>query len=257
MTDKLILAYLRASRFGLFFEELPGVFLAVWRFVVVCRSVGLWLKTMEEFLLVTQLFFSLLMLGFQLCNIKEYLRLAEEQIKQERKLERAVQGASTELDTFAGVTSGEIMLVLRLRNMLGDSLKRLGHRAADLMLLRFARFNGGGQEEEGANDELVAMSTGALVTASFARREEVGADVVQERILRDNMVRSFLPHPAHHFCRLLKRCSHVLLFAFPPFAHSPTTPFRTLRSCRYLGPTTCISGGRRTATLFDSRRGAP
>ena len=146
-------------------------------------------------LLVSQLFFSLLMLGFQLCNIKEYLRLAEEQIKQERKLERAVQGASTELDTFAGVTSGEIMLVLRLRNMLGDSLKRLGHRAADLMLLRFARFSGGGQQKEGANDELVAMSTGAMVTASFARREEVGADVVQKRILRDNMVRSFLPLP--------------------------------------------------------------
>ncbi len=207
MTDKLILAYLRASRFGLFFEELPGVFLAVWRFVVVCRSVGLWLKTMEEFLLVTQLFFSLLMLGFQLCNIKEYLRLAEEQIKQERKLECAVQGASTELDTFAGVTPGEIVLVLRLRNMLGDSLKRLGHRAADLMLLRFARFSGGGQQEEGANDELVAMSTGAMVTASFARREEVGADVVQERILRDNMV-SF---PPTILCRLDRRCSHVLL----------------------------------------------
>ena len=123
-------------------------------------------------------------------------------IEQERKLERAVQGASTELDTFAGVTPGEIMLVLRLRNMLGESLRRLGHRA-DLMLLRFGRFNGfGGDQQEGgagatsaADDEHVAMSTGARVTASFTRREQVGADAVRERILRDNMVRFLCPPP--------------------------------------------------------------
>ena len=158
---------------------------------------------MDEVLLVIQLFFSILMLGFQLCNIKEYLRLADEQIKQERKLERAVQGASTELDTFAGVTAGEIMHVLRLRNMLGESLGRLmGHRA-DLMLLRFVRFTGfgGDQQESGGatsalDDEHVAILTGARITASFTRREEVGADAIRQRILRDNMV-SFMSSPPY------------------------------------------------------------
>ena len=202
-TDKLILSDLYASRLGLVVEEVPGIILAAWRIVAICLGPnGLRLREWDEILVSLQLILSAIMLGFQLCNFKDFFRLAEEQIEHERKLERVVQGASTELDTFAGVTPGEIMRVLRLRNMLGDSLRRLmGHRA-DLMLLRFVRFSGfGGDQEEGAtsaaNDELVAISTGARVTASFARREQVGADAVRERILRDNMVRavSCSPHP--------------------------------------------------------------
>ena len=216
-TDKLILSYLHASQLGLIVEEVPGIILAAWRIVAICLGPnGLRLRESDEILVSLQFLLSAIMLGFQLCNFKDFIRLAEEQIEQERKLERAVQGASTELDTFAGVTPGEIMRVLRLRNMLGESLRRLGHRA-DLMLLRFGRFTGlqlGADQQEGgggatsaANDELVAMSTGARVTASFARREQVGADAVRVRILRNNMVRDIFYPPPRHFCLpLWSRC---------------------------------------------------
>ena len=137
-----------------------------------------------------QLLFSAIMFGFQLCNIKDYIRLSGEQNEQLRKVEQAVQEASTELDTFAGVAHNEIMTVLRLRGgVLGDSLRGAAREVAgDLMLLRYAR---AGDQEFGsatAGDQN-AVTLGATVTASMARRKHVGADSVRERILREDMVR--------------------------------------------------------------------
>ena len=199
-TDELILDYLRASRYGLVFEEAPGLALASWRFFAVCRHTGLTLRSLSEVQLTGQLFFSILMLGFQLCNIKDYIRLAGEQNNQLRKVEQAVQEASTELDTFAGVAHGEIVKVLRLRDVLGDLLRGVAREVAgDVMLLRYARF-GGGAEGGGAaaaaaaaaDEHGVAVTLGATVTGSLARRRKVGADAVRERVLREDMVRAEL-----------------------------------------------------------------
>ena len=143
-----------------------------------------------------QLLFSAIMFGFQLCNIKDYIRLSGEQNEQLRKVEQAVQEVSTELDTFARVAHNEIMTVLRLRGgVLGDSLRGVARDiAGDLMLLRYARFGGGGGDAEGqadgAGSSQNAITLGATVTVSLARRKAVGADSVRERILRDDMVRS-------------------------------------------------------------------
>ena len=146
-----------------------------------------------------QCLLSAIMAGFQLCNIKDYIRLAGEQNALQRKVEHAVQGSSTDLDTFAGVEAGEITTVLRLREVLGDSLTWLAREVAgDLMLLRFVRScrllagagEKGGAATAGDHHRAVVSTAGATVTASLARREKVGADAVRERILRDDMVRA-------------------------------------------------------------------
>ena len=217
-TDGLVLDYLYASRLGLVFEELPGLALASWRFAAICYSpAGFRLKSRNEIQLVIQLLLSAIMAGFQLCNIKDYIRLAGEQNALQRKVEQAVQGSSTDLDTFAGVEAEEITTVLRLREVLGDSLTLLAREVAgDLMLLRFVRschlFAGagekGGAATEGDHHRAVVSTAGATVTASLARREKVGADAVRERILRDDMVRAN-SHTAVHY----KFCPHALVLS--------------------------------------------
>ena len=194
-TDELILSYLHASRLGLFFEELPGLALALYRFVVLCQhgTTGFRLKSADQIRLGVQLLFSAIMLGFQICNIKEYLRLAEAQNEQRRKVAKAVQGVSTELDSVAGVTHDEITMVLRLRGMLGESLRRMAREVGgDIMILRHVRFSMGivwnRQEAGGGVDEHAVVSMGAKITAALARRKEIGADAVRERILRKDMV---------------------------------------------------------------------
>ena len=199
-TDELILGYLRASRYGLFLEEMPGLALASWRLVAVCRHSGLTLRSLSQVQLTVQLLFSAVMFGFQVCNIKDYIRLAGEQNDQLLKVENAVHEASTELDTFVGVTHGEIATVLRLRGVLGDLVRRLAREiVGDVMLLRYARqFFGGGAEGGGAaadaaaavDEREAAVTLGATVTESMARRRKVGADAVRERILREDMVRA-------------------------------------------------------------------
>ena len=203
-TDGLILSYLYASRLGLFLEELPGLILSSWRIIAVCKygTEGLRLNSANQIQLSIQFVFSAVMLGFQLCNIKDYIRLAGEQNDQLLKVESAVQEASTELDTFAGVTHGEIATVLRLRGVLGDLVRRVAREVVgDVMLLRYARqFSGSGAEGGGAaadapaavDEREVAVTLGATVTESMARRRKVGADAVRERILREDMVRAEL-----------------------------------------------------------------
>ena len=194
-TDELILSYLHASRLGLFFEELPGFALALYRFVVLCQhgTTGFQLKSADQIRLGVQLLFSAIMLGFQICNVKEYLRLAEEQNEHRRKVEKAVWGVSTELDSVAGVTHDEITMVLRLRGMLGESLRRMAREVGgDIMILRHVRFSGivwNNRQEGGGVKEDAVVSVGAKITAALARRKEIGADAVRERILRNNMVR--------------------------------------------------------------------
>ena len=195
-TNELFLAYLRASRFGLYFEELPGLALTSWRIVAICRFTGFWLKNWDETLVAIQFLFSAIMLGFQLCNVRDYIRMAGEQNAQQRNVKRAVHGVSTDLDTFAGVTPDEIMLVLRLRDKLGDALRGLAREiTGDVMLLRFVRsiIVGGGRENgAGGTDALALMSMGATITKALAIRKKSGADVIWERILRDDMVSAVL-----------------------------------------------------------------
>ena len=208
-TEKIMLEYLRTSLFALAVEDLPGLVLAIWRLVYMATSskVGLTFRLnankglewdnldTEQILPALQFLLSAILLGFQLCNIKEYTRLSAAHLKQETKLAEVVETASTELDTFGGVKPAEVTEVLRLRKTLGETSKRKAREVAgDVMLLRYIR----GAAPSGINYQEGEMLGGsavgktvalaASVTSSLRRREESGANSVRDRILRDDLV---------------------------------------------------------------------
>ena len=185
-TDRLILAYLQVSLVVLLVEELPGFVLSTWRLVRVCHDVGLTLKTWAQMLAAMQFTFSAIMLGFQMCNLKDYIRLADAFVKREKKLAVAVDKTTTVLDAFEQVNYEEIALVLRVRRALGNALERLARDVAgDVMLLRHLRMTGAGQgmEEHAA----IVVQTAAAVTSALARRVRSGADSARKRCLEDDV----------------------------------------------------------------------
>ena len=199
-------------------EDLPGLILSTWRLVYIISSfeVGLTFRhdvrggltwdnlDAEQVLPAFQLLLSAIVVGFQLCNTKDFIRLSAAHLKSETKLAKVVATASTKLDAFEGVMPSEITGVLRLRKILGGALKQQAREVAgDVMLLRFIRgaegaprthdHQGGGDGGEGAGgqstiDKAVAMA--AVVASSLSRRERVGANYVRTRILRDDLVRA-------------------------------------------------------------------
>ena len=191
-------------------EDLPGLILSTWRLVYIISSfeVGLTFRhdvrgglawdnlDAEQVLPAFQLLLSAIVVGFQLCNTKDFIRLSAAHLKSETKLAKVVETASTELDAFEGVMPSEITGVLRLRKILGGALKQQAREVAgDVMLLRFIRGTGaprtqGGEGAGGQStiDKAVAMA--AVVASSLSRRERVGANFVRTRILRDDLVRA-------------------------------------------------------------------
>ena len=179
-----MLAYLQASLLVFFVEEVPGLLLAAWRLWVTN------LPLFEDPGLALQFLLSAIMLGFQLCNTKDYLRLSEEHLKKESKLAKVVEKASTELDRFEGVRSELITMVLRLRTMLGGALEGKAREVAgDVMLLRYVRGAAAAVGEGAALDDRNAVvALAASVSTSLARREKVGATSVRTWVLRNDMV---------------------------------------------------------------------
>ena len=186
-TQKFVLQYLRSNKHAMLFENAPAVVLSGWRFVRVCLTTGITLRTQAQQTLVAQLFFSVLMLGFSGCNTKDELRQQGLQLKQEAKLAKEVAKATTELDAFEGVEPEEVTSLIGLRHALGGP-DVLGRRprdvSGDVVLLRLQRSS----QESTAGE----IETAAAFKELMARRKKLGADATRKSIFQHDGMASAL-----------------------------------------------------------------
>ena len=91
----LVEDYLNATLYSFLFEDVLALILSSWRFWKVCTLTGLTLRDWTQISMTLQLLCSMLMVGFQLANVKEKLRIRGLVLRQQTKLAAVVENATT------------------------------------------------------------------------------------------------------------------------------------------------------------------
>jgi len=195
-TEAANLAYLKAAFFSFVLEDVPGLILSVMRMGISSLSAA-------QLSIGLQYTFSVLMCGFTLCNTKNFIQTSEKAAEDQKKLGDVLEKASTSVDAFEGVAPREPLLVIQLRRMLESSFdfdKYPRDVLGDLMLLRRMRelfpakdqqAQAGGGTGKGADmPAALRVLAAAAVTAAMAERSRSGANVMRERILRNDLASS-------------------------------------------------------------------
>ena len=195
-TEAANLAYLKAALYNFALEDVPGLILSVMRMGISSLSAA-------QLSIGLQYTFSVLMCGFTLCNTKNFIQTSEKAAEDQKKLGDVLEKASTSVDAFEGVAPREPLLVIQLRRMLESSFdfdKYPRDVLGDLMLLRRMRelfpakdqhAQAGGGTGKGADmPAALRVLAAAAVTAAMAERSRSGANVMRERILRNDLASS-------------------------------------------------------------------
>ena len=91
----LVAGYLNATLYSFLLEDVLALGLSSWRFWRVCTLTGITLHNWTQKFMTVQLMFSMLMVGFQLANMKEKLRIRGLVLRQQTKLAAVVENATT------------------------------------------------------------------------------------------------------------------------------------------------------------------
>ena len=216
--QELVLRYLRCALLVFVLEDVLSFLFGVYRLVQVCKLTGLTLGTWNQITMTLQFAVSLIMIGFNMNGLREKLRLHGLQIKQEAKLATVVAKATTEMDGFDGVSGEEVDTMLRARHTLNET-KVLEDKprdvGGDVMLLRRVRaVRTKGNKSADPVIEVVAMMHDGLT-----HREELAANQVRTRILKDNLAFHTVPDSTElqmafpnnmHLCRSVR--GHLVQF---------------------------------------------
>ena len=124
-------------------------------------------------------------------TLDELTRLGALQLKRQEKLAAVVKEATTVLDEFTGVRPEVVNTVLRVRVTLGEA--KLGAHprdvAGDAMLARYHGANAPAiGADHGAEDHVIHLAD--IVNSGLAERQQRGADVARDAILKKDMVRA-------------------------------------------------------------------
>ena len=186
------MAYMRAALINFGVEDVPGLILGMIR-------MGVLTMPYDQLFLGMQYTMSVLTVGFGLCNIKHFINATERVTRRHAELAEELARATTEVDEFEDVENEEYVMLVELRRMLPGS-QTFGRFArdvmGDLMLLRYLREAAqrvaSAVGAEAVDRTSVLTSAAAAVVDALAERARGGADVIRERIMREDMVRAAL-----------------------------------------------------------------